>query len=292
MHSWPRPLSQPKEETADLPPPAPRPVPPTRVLSATLARFRLRPRRPAPTPPDAQDPRLERARAVLADARMQMPGLLGVVERSDGPQTSSLESVAPPPQDQPPAVDDRSVTGTDNLARLDATLARIEEERRQLGAEVAALRLIVEELRETLVRLDERTSAGQAAISALPPVVVAKLEGPRTSISSDEGPPAVLPQPPDDRTGGLERGTCIEVRLLSAGAGDAIEKLKQALEAEPEVERVGLTPLPAEEALLHLELRSPQPNRVLASLLQRAAPTAKPLASDAPGTFLLRLRPS
>jgi hypothetical protein len=235
---------------------------------------------------------LERARAVLADAREQMPGLLRAADSADGSAISLVDAVALPAAAPAPAMESQAASGSDHLGRLEEMLVRLEEERRQLGAEVAALRLIVEELREALVRVDERTTLGGPAFPALPPAAPAALEAPHEAITKAVESPIALPSPADGETNDPRRGTCVEVRLLSAEEGGATERLRQALEAEPDVERVGLTPLPEGEAILQLELRSPQTDRQLASLLERAAPAAKPLAAAVPGTFLLRLRPS
>ena len=107
------------------------------------------------------DPGLQRARTALATARTQMPGLLSggrpvPAGGQDADGTGAADFRAFVTREPAPALELSAGGGA--LARLEEAILRLEDERRQLSAEVAALRLAAGELRETLLQLDERES--------------------------------------------------------------------------------------------------------------------------------------
>lgn len=121
---------------------APRPFPPA---SANEATERAEP----PEPPTIVDP-LERARAALADARRQMPGMLG----------EAGEEIALPATVEAPLPPDR-MEESGVLAEVRALITALQAERRGLADEVAGLRALVGALREEVQRL----AAGQPSVA-------------------------------------------------------------------------------------------------------------------------------
>jgi hypothetical protein len=229
---------------------------------------------PIPAPPQTSSPRVERARAALADARQQMPGLLGL-ETQLAAKTDDhreLEVRAEYPATEPLA---HAPSGSElSLARVSEIVLTLEEERNSLRAEVAALRMIAEELRESLLRLDERS-----------------FQSSRDSSSADDqelrlGPPLIPPEPiyPSGSIG-------VAVHLTGVESPQALNQLRAALERQPEIDGVRTSGSADGEVLVRVYLRFPLRSRAFLEVMARAAPTAKPLAGPAPGSLLLRLRP-
>jgi hypothetical protein len=211
-----------------------------------------------------------------------MPGLLGE------PSADSLDASHTAPRDQgrPAHSLVPQAGGLVPLRAVEDLVVRLEEERRQLGSEVAALRLIVEELREALVRLDERAEPEPFAAAG--------------SQDTDHRPvlesgPQLLQLPPveplpEEHT--LPAGSVgIEVRLLSVEDAESLAGLQVALSQLPALDGVRITQYSDGEATLRCYLRLPQSERVLLELIQSAIPSAKPLAGPGPGRLLLRMRP-
>jgi hypothetical protein len=221
---------------------------------------------------------LTRARAALSEAQQQMPGLLGAApdpgtagDHDGRAETEQMpvpvSSHAEPPRQWP--------SGDVRMVRVEEVISRLDEERRQLSAEVSALRLIAEELRDTLVRLDEGTHL------RLPPV-----EKPEPAeLLPAPSQPAPEPIFPAGSVG-------VELQISSIASAAALEELRQGLARQAEVDGVRVMSSSGDLASLRLYLRFPMERRGFIDLLARAAPAAKALAGPAPSTLLLRLRPS
>jgi hypothetical protein len=121
-------------------------------IAGTVRRL-LQPPVPGPRAVPAvreQDPGLERARAALANARTQMPGLLG----GNGPIPESGNMGLQALVAQASTSTFELSVGMGGMARIEEAILRLEDERLRLSAEVAELRLAVGELREILRRPD------------------------------------------------------------------------------------------------------------------------------------------
>jgi hypothetical protein len=318
MQSWQRSRSGPRRQTAGRTVTLRLPAPVARYLETSLQRLGVRITAGVPvtisSPPES--PGLTRARAALADARQQMPGLLGIVPEPSlestpypsprpspnpgrgGPEEVEIvvESVgarclapATPESDthagEPPALpehdraarSDIQETPSDaRLARVEELVLHLEEERQQLGAEVAALRLIAEELRDTLVRLDERAS--------WPPPATPEPQ----QASPPSAPAPLLPPEPVFPAGSVG----VDVHLSAVPDAEAVERLRLLILEQPEVDLARVLCIDKDAATLRLYLRFPLGRRAFIDLLARAAPSAKPLLGPAPASMLLRLRPS
>lgn len=278
MRTWQSPDAQFEHFSEDLPAPVPRPAPPMHYLRALLRRLHSRPAASLTpgVPPAMDDARLERARAALAEARSQMPGLLGEPADAELPSLSGS--------------DEEHRDGSDRLARVEDVARRLEDERRRLGSEVAALHIAVEELREVLARADERWFSSTPALAHL----------------TASPKPAAIRQPvpvPSREMGGRDASrpgagshgaapAAVELRLLGVDEPATVERVRGALAALAGVEAVQAVDISEDEACLRLSLRSPRTDAELIDLLLRAAPAAKPLAGPAAGSLLLRLRPA
>jgi hypothetical protein len=224
---------------------------------------------PPPRQPDANPPALVRARAALADARQQMPGLMGIqpLETADGrPLETALarkEAVVTLPIE--PAEHQMG------LARVEELVLSLQEERRDLRSEVAALRLIAEELREALQRLDERSDS----IAGDQPGGLATPDRPRIPVE---------PVFPSGSVG-------VALHISGSESSDTITQLRNAIERQPEVDEVRTVSANANGGELRVYLRLPLQLRAFTELLGRVAPSAKPLAGPTPASLLLRLRP-
>src|SRR5712692_3082890 len=149
------------------------PAPLARHVGQTLQRLgaRITAASAGVLPPVVESTGLKRARSALAEARQHMPGLMGTA-----PSARATTVVPATPSASPPSttlVSEALATIPEpdtRLARVEEVILQLEEERRQLRSEVVALRLIAEELRETLERLDER-ALGPPAAPAPTPVV-------------------------------------------------------------------------------------------------------------------------
>lgn len=97
---------------------------------------------------------LERARAALADARRQMPGMLG--EATDEPSLPAPVTPSAPPD----RLDESGI-----LAEVRALIETLREERRRFAEEVQELRTVVGELRGEVQRL---SATGQPATAQSP----------------------------------------------------------------------------------------------------------------------------
>ena len=207
-----------------------------------------------PPPPMAvqdQDPGVQRARMALAHARTQMPGLLS----ENGPARPPVPGVFPgagrgldalTPKASVPAFE--LSAGTGGLARLEEAILRLEDERRQLSAEVAALRLAVGELRETLLQLDEREPYPRPAA----PIEMGEREGERAPAPSEGAlehiAPILPPEPelaalPDPDAVGLiypsgSVGACLRVASVAGPA--ALDAIHGALTSLIQVDAVRL----------------------------------------------------
>jgi hypothetical protein len=229
-----------------------------------------------------EDPRLARARAALADARLQMPGLLA--DRSDADDHPSTASLRPTENTDPET--DTAVESSDAHQRLDDIedrIVQLEEDRRRLGSEVSAVHRMVEELRETLATFNARRSpVTNPAVGALGDGRLNAVASPRASgnIPSTEGGPP------------LPAAATVEVRLLSVDDPAILASLQVSLARQPELDGVRFVRFAEGEASFRCSLRRPRSEVELLDLLQRVIPSAKPLAGPAPGHLLLRMRPA
>lgn len=248
-----------------------------------------------------------------------MPGLLGESSDTRAPIPDGGLSEHPgglevlrPAQPFGGAQDaDERRDGSARMARLEDIVFRLEEERRQLSSEVAALRLVVEELREALVRVDERLSCWQPAVAvplapspeperrSFAPLMLASARPAGLSHGPSAGPSDPTNGRAADRTGEAiyaAGSVGVEVRLTAVDNPASVEELRRRLADLPEVETVRITSIPTniseEDAVLRVYLRIPRSESDFLDMLGCAAPAAKPLAGPAPGTLLLRLRPS
>jgi hypothetical protein len=267
------------------------PEPVARYLGLTLQRLGARISASSSAPQSAvAQARLNRARAALADARLHMPGLLGMampdaVETSPDAEPQPASGALVDASSFPLPVEEGEGEGAPEpdlrLARVEEVVLRLEEERRQLRAEVVALRLIAEELRETLIRLDETAAYPRPA----PP---AGEQSDQEQEPAAAPSPALAPPEPVYPAGSVG----IEVQISAVEDAAALERLRLAIARQPEVDSVRVVCTEKDEATLRLYLRFPMGRRAFIDLLGRAAPSAKPLSGPAPATLLLRLRPS
>jgi hypothetical protein len=211
-----------------------------------------------------------------------MPGLLGE------PPAGSPDASYAAPRDQGRAAHSLvpQAGGLVPLRAVEDLVVRLEEERRQLGSEVAALRLIVEELREALVRLDERAEPGSFAGAG------SRDTDQRPVLESTPRLLQLSPVAPLPAEHTLPAGSVgIELRLLSVEDAESLAGLELALSKVPALDGVRITRFSDGEATLRCYLRLPQSERALLELIQSAIPSAKPLAGPGPGRLLLRMRP-
>jgi hypothetical protein len=142
-------------------------VQPDHATSATSPDDAPAPPQWEPLPDEAAtvlDP-LERARAALADARRQMPGMLG--EATD--ERPLPQNVMPP--EPPDRIDETGI-----VAEVRALITQLQEERRRLAEEVGELRAVVGELRGEVLRLaaaPQRTYVEHAPEPPADPLAIA-----------------------------------------------------------------------------------------------------------------------
>jgi hypothetical protein len=211
---------------------------------------------------------MTRARAALVDAREQMPGLLR--ERPSGSELEAARRRELVDPDSRRELTAATPTNGLSLARVEEIVLNLQEERTELRAEVAALRMISEELRETLVRLDERS-----------------LDSSNGAIKPAETAAALIPIDPIFPSGSVG----VAVHLAGVEGRQPLEALRAAIAQQPEVDDARAGGIDGDRSLLRVYLRFPLPSRAFLEVLARAAPSAKPLAGPAPGSLLLRLRP-
>lgn len=271
---------------------------------------------PQPSPPlplsavQAQDPGLQRARTALTAARTQMPGLLsgnspgsGVVPAAAGSGGTALEALLT--QSSAPAFEFSS--GMGGLARLEEAILRLDDERRQLSAEVAALRLTVGELRETLLQLDERESyRGRqdsgwhepTEVAPIPPPQIepvaapAATEGPAEAAQETDQREAATEQQRSDEAGQQSQaedmgepvaateagviypsgsvGVCL--RIASVAGPVALDAIHRSLTAMPEVDAVRLLSYADGLAEFRIYLRQPLARARLVASVAAAGP--------------------
>lgn len=266
-------------------------------------------------PPDAADPALLRARAALNNARTLMPGLLDASKTLPAGSGSllTLTPAAAPYAEQ--------MVATPGVARLEEAILRLEDERRQLSAEVMALRMAVDELRETLLQLDEQRppprqiqivdaeplaqpANGQAKAALASADAAGAASGP-TDLMHPEAPGA---EAGDRRQAALEStrpsqdteslpefiypAGSVGLRLCVRPVSDParLDALHRALTSAPEVESVRLQHYEDGEASLRIYLRLPAARRRLIALLDRAVPGVEPLPETAAGEISVQFR--
>jgi hypothetical protein len=208
-----------------------------------------------------------------------MPGLL------DGAPNATAGTVLVPQRHTgSTAVSSGSATEAGRLSVVEHLIERLEDERRQLGSEVAALRLIVEELREALLGLDERAESGYL------PARTRVIDG-HPHLAAAEAPQLAAAEPPPTKHTLPAGSVGIEVQLLSVESPEVLAGLQLALSGAPEFDGVRITDFSNGTATLRCYLRLPQPESGLIEIIQRALPSAKPLTGPGPGRLLLRMRP-
>jgi len=248
----------------------------TRSFGLTLQRIGARISGAPAAPPiasgsDGENAGLVRARAALAHARQQMPGLLGTLPAATA--DSSAPAIRPAePQNESIAVVDGAAQLFERdmrLARVEEVILQLEEERRQLRSEVATLRLLADDLRETLVRLDERGSPGPTELGAAP----------------WDRRPLTEPLYPAGSIG-------VELRLSAIHHAGEVEGIRAAVASRPEVDSVRVIRSKKRKARLRVCLRLPTPRRPFLNLIRSAAPAAILVPGSSRGTVSLRLHPS
>jgi hypothetical protein len=155
----------------------------------------------------------------------------------------------------------------EGLARVQEVVLRLEEDRREFRSELSMLRQIAEELREALIRIDERD------FNAVRP----------------DCPPPVVPRPePVFPAGSIG----VEVRVSALQYDGEVEHLKSVLALRPEVDSVRITRARRHKARLRVCLRLPVARRSFFRLLREAAPAAVLLPEASPGSVSMQLHPS
>jgi hypothetical protein len=248
------------------------PAPLARQVGQTLQRLgaRITAASAGVLPPAVESTGLARARAALTEARQHMPGLLGMA--TPRPATAVVSSTPAASSAPSTLITEALVTSPEpdtRLARVEEVILQLEAERQQLRSEVAALRLIAEELRETLVRLDERALAPRPALEPAPAL---ELE------TTDTVYPA----------------GSIGVELRVSGIENAAEpeQLRSAIAAQPGVDAARIVRSRKRKARIRVCLQLPMSAAAFSSLIGRAAPAASTLPGPTPATLLLRLHPS
>ncbi len=221
--------------------------------------------------PIGEHPGLARARVALTEARQHMPGLLGLSLATDATAVEP-SARANRPAAAAEAVDTLSRAALEpdmRLSRVEEVILRFEDERRQLRSEVAALKLLTEELREALIIVDERRSR-----------TLAMAAGPAF------GPPALTePIYPAGSVG-------VEIRVSAIERAAELDQFRAALATQPEVDSVRIIRSRKRKARLRVCLRFPIGRQGFFALIGRSAPTARPALGSSPATLRLRLHPS
>lgn len=222
---------------------------------------------------------LERARLALSQARSQMPGLLGshgdvpVTPAAQSPVTDEILTSLPAA-----AASAYSIDAAARLPQLEEVVLQLGEERRRLSAELESLRLIVDELREALVRLDEGMLAQQTVpvtgrrptssadpIEHLPTSQPAETPGQRSEATQTTGceADAALPIYPAGSVG-------VRLWLRPLAAGTTTATIEAALAAASEIEAARVVVTDDRRFQARISLRRPTSARQLERLLRAA----------------------
>jgi len=202
-----------------------------------------------------------------------MPGLLGEPSgdgANEAIEASPAASETAIPEGTTGAPEPASALG--RVGRVEDALGTLDEECRRLGSEVATLRLVVKELREALMRFDERgVEPAEVKNARLPALQTVPLTDPKAKPSA--GP------------------TELEVRVLSVDDPTVLEYLRRGLATVPALDDVQVIRCSDGEATLRCSLTRRQPEGELLDAIQSAIPSAKPLTGAGQGRLLLRMRP-
>jgi hypothetical protein len=219
------------------------------------------PRRRPPVPVRTERDAVARARAALSDARDQMPGLMSASpiltidnERELERNVAAAPALVPDLAHVPTAGDLR-------LARMEEMVLHLDAERAQARSEIEALRQIAAELREALMRLDDRSST-----------------------------PAGVFEPDDHMYPAGSIG--VELRLTEIQHEVEVDQLRATLAARTEVDAVRVSRMRRRKARLRVYLRLPLGRAAYLDLLRHAAPLAVPIPGPTPGSISLQLHPS